>query len=101
MPCLSTEKSAVSLMGIFLYPICCFSFTAFNIFSLFYIFAILTTMDICVVIFGLILFETLMCFGGLEVCFIFGLGKFSLLCFQLCSLPLLCLLLGPQNANIS
>ena len=83
MPCLSTEKSAVSLMGIFLYPICCFSFTAFNIFSLFYIFAILTTMDICVVIFGLILFETLMCFGGLEVCFIFWAREIFTIMFSI------------------
>ena len=36
----SAERSAVNLMGIPLYAICCFSLAAFNIFSLYLIFDI-------------------------------------------------------------
>ena len=36
----SAERSAVNLMGIPLYLICCFSLTAFNIFCLYFIFFI-------------------------------------------------------------
>ena len=57
LPCrFSAERSAVNLMGIPLYVICCFYVAAFNIFSLYLIFDSL--IDMCLVMFllGFILY---------------------------------------------
>ena len=58
----SAEKSAHSLIGVPLYITCCFSLTAFNILSLFLIFAILNTACLGVILFRLILFRILCAF---------------------------------------
>ena len=55
----SAEKSAVNLMGVPLYIICCFSLAAFNKFSLSLIFASLITMCHGMFLFGFILYWTL------------------------------------------
>ena len=47
----SAERSAVNLMGVPLYVICCFSIAAFNIFSLYLIFDSLIIM--CLGVFSL------------------------------------------------
>ena len=57
----SAEKSAVNIMGIPLYVICCFSLAAFNIFSLYLIFDSLINMCLGVFLLGFILCGTL-CF---------------------------------------
>ena len=54
----SAERSAVNLMGIPLYVICCFSLPAFNIFSLYLIFDNLINMYL-VFLLGFILYGTL------------------------------------------
>ena len=59
LPAVSAEMLADSLMGVPLYVSWCFSFAAFNISSLSSIVAILITVCIGVVLFGLILFGTL------------------------------------------
>ena len=55
----SAERSAVNLMGIPLYVICCFSLAAFNIFCLYLIFDSLINMCLGVFLFGFILYGTL------------------------------------------
>ena len=55
----SAERSAVNLMGIPLYVICCFPFAAFNIFSLYLIFDSLINMFLGVFLLGFILHGTL------------------------------------------
>ena len=55
----SVERSAVSLMGIPLYVICCFSLAAFNICSLCLISISLINMCLGVFLLGFILYETL------------------------------------------
>ena len=55
----SAERSAVNLMGILLYVICCFSLAAFNMFSLYLIFDSLINMCPGVFHLGFILYETL------------------------------------------
>ena len=55
----SAERSAVKLMGISLYVICCFSLAAFNIFSLYLIFDTLINMCFGVFLLGFILYGTL------------------------------------------
>ena len=57
----SAERSAVNLMGIPLYVICCFSLAAFNILSLYLIFDSLINMCLGVFLLGFILYGTL-CF---------------------------------------
>ena len=57
----SAERSAVNLMGIPLYVICCFSLAAFNIFSLYLIFDSLINMCLGVFLLGFILYGTLCC----------------------------------------
>ena len=54
----SAERSAVNLMGIPLYVICCFSLAAFYIFSLYLIFDSLINMCLGVFLFGFILYGT-------------------------------------------
>ena len=59
------------------------SLAAFNILSLALFSVILITMCLDVVLFGLILFETL-CFSDLDVCFLSHVKEvFQLLCFQI------------------
>ena len=53
------ERSAVNLMGIPFYVICCFSLAAFNIFSLCFIFDSLINMCLGVFLLGFILYRTL------------------------------------------
>ena len=55
----SAERSAVNLLGIPLYVICCFSLSAFNIFSLYLIFDSWINMCVGVFILGFILYGTL------------------------------------------
>ena len=55
----SAEKSAVNLMGIPFYIICCFSLAAFNIFSLYLIFDSLVNMCLGVFPIGFVLYGTL------------------------------------------
>ena len=55
----SAEKSAVNLMGVPLYVICCSYLAAFNNFSLSLIFANLITMCLGVFLLGFILYGTL------------------------------------------
>ena len=55
----SAERSAVNLMGIPLYVICCFSLVAFNIFSLYLILDSLINMCLGVFLLGFILYGTL------------------------------------------
>ena len=55
----SAERSAVNLLGIPLYVICCFSLAAFNIFSLYLIFDSLIGMCLVVFPLGFILYGTL------------------------------------------
>ena len=55
----SAEKSAVNLMGVPLYAICCFSLAAFSNFSLSLIFVYLITMCLSVFLLGFILYGTL------------------------------------------
>ena len=55
----SAERSAVNLMGIPLYVICCFSLVTFNIFSLYLIFDSLINMCLGVFLLGFILCGTL------------------------------------------
>ena len=82
---ISAEKSANSLMGVPLYVICCSFLHAFNILSLSLIFAILITMCLGVVLFGLILFRTLY-FLDLDVCFLSQVREvFSHYYLQICS----------------
>ena len=57
----STERSAVNLIGIRLYVICSFSLTAFDIFCLHLIFDSLINMCLVVFLLGFILYGTL-CF---------------------------------------
>ena len=93
----SAEKSADSLMGVPFYVTCCFPLSAFNILSLYLIFAILITMCLGVFLFGLILYGTL-CASWTWMSVSFSrLEKFQLLCLQLCSqsLSLSILHLGP------
>ena len=52
----SAERSAVNLMGIPLYVICCFSLGAFNILSLYLIFDSLINMCLDLFLFGFILY---------------------------------------------
>ena len=73
----STEKSAVNLMGIPLYVICCFSLSAFNIFSLYLIFDGLINMCLGVFLLGFILYGTLCASWTLLTIFFPILGKFS------------------------
>ena len=55
----SAERSAVNLMGIPLYVICCFCLATFNIFSLYLIFDSLNNVCLAMFLFGLILYGTL------------------------------------------
>ena len=55
----SAERSAVNLMGIPLYVICCFSLAAFNIFSFYLIFDSLINMCLGMFLLGFILYGTL------------------------------------------
>ena len=55
----SAERSAVNVMGIPLYVICCFSLAASNIFSLYLIFDSLIYMCLGVFLLGFILYGTL------------------------------------------
>ena len=55
----SAERSAVNLMEISLYVICCLSLAAFNIFSLYLIFDSLINMCLVVFLLGFILYGTL------------------------------------------
>ena len=73
----SAEKAAGSVMGIPLHVICCYSLAASKVFSLPLIFVILITMCLGVLLFGLILHETL-CDSWPWVTVSFPmLGKFS------------------------
>ena len=73
----SGERSAVNLMGIPLYVICCFSLAAFNIFSLNLIFDSLSNMCLGVFLLGFILYGTL-CTSWTWLTISFPkLGKFS------------------------
>ena len=73
----SVERSAVSLMGIPLYVICCFSLAAFNICSLCLIFINLINMCLGVFHFGFILSGTLwVSWTWVAISFLI-LGKFS------------------------
>ena len=56
---ISTEMSADSLIGVHLYVRCCFSLDVFKGVSLSLFFAILITVCLDVVLFGLILFRIL------------------------------------------
>ena len=69
----SVEKSADSIMGVPLYVTCCFSLAALNILSLSLIFAILITVCLAVIFFGLILSGT----RFLDLVAFPRLGKFS------------------------
>ena len=71
----SAERSAVNLMGIPLYVICCFSLAAFNIFSLYLIFDSLINVSWCVSPWIYPLWDSLH-FLGLTISFPL-LGKFS------------------------
>ena len=73
------EKSADRLMGVLLYIPCCFPLAAFNILSLSLIFAILMTMCLGVVFFGLILFGALCAFWAWISVSFPKLGKFSVI----------------------
>ena len=55
----SAERSAVNLMWIPFYVICCFSLAALNIFSLYLIFDSLINMCVSMFVFGFILYCTL------------------------------------------
>ena len=55
----SAERSAVNLMGIPFYVVCCFSLAAFNIFSLYLIFSSLINICLSMFLFGFILYGTL------------------------------------------
>ena len=55
----STERSAINLMGIHLYVICCFSLAAFNIFSLYLVFDSLINMCLGMFLLGFMLYGTL------------------------------------------
>ena len=55
----SAERSAVNLMGIPLYVICCFSLAAFNIFSLYLVIDSLINMCLGLFLLGFILYGTL------------------------------------------
>ena len=70
----SAESSAVNLMGMPLYVICCFSLAAFNIFSLYLIFDSLINMCLGVFLLGCILYGTLCASWGISFPL---LGKFS------------------------
>ena len=73
----STDRSAVILMGIPLCVICCFSHAAFNICSLCFIFVNLTNMCLGMFHLGFILFGTLwVSWTGVAISFPI-LGKFS------------------------
>ena len=73
----STERSAVILLGIPFCVICCFSFAAFNICSLCLIFVNLINMCLGVFHLGFILFETLCVSWTWVIIFFPILGKFS------------------------
>ena len=73
----SAERSAVNLLGIPLYVICCFSLAAFNIFSLYLMFDSLINMCLGVFLLGFILYRTL-CTSWTWLTISFAmLGKFS------------------------
>ena len=65
----SAERSAVNLMGIALYVMCCFSIAAFNIFYLYSVFDSFINMCLGVFLFGFILYGTL-CFLDSIDCFL-------------------------------
>ena len=74
---ISAEKSAYNLMGSPLYVIYCFSFVAFNIFSLSLIFVSLITMCLCMFLLGFILYGTLFASCTWVTVSFPTLGKFS------------------------
>ena len=55
----SAERSAVNCMGFALYITCCFSLTAFNILSLYFVFVSLFSMCLGVFLLGFILYGSL------------------------------------------
>uniref|UniRef100_A0A8C9CTW2 Uncharacterized protein n=1 Tax=Phocoena sinus TaxID=42100 RepID=A0A8C9CTW2_PHOSS len=73
----SAERSAVNLMGIPLYVICCFSLAAFNIFSLILIFDSLINMCLGMFLLGFILYGTLCAYWTLLSISFPILGKFT------------------------
>ena len=90
----SVERSAVILMGIPLFVICCFSLAAFNICSLCLIFVNLINMCLRVFHLGFILFETLWVSWTWVIISFSILWKFQLLSPQVFSHDLsFCLLL--------
>ena len=98
----SAESSAVNLMGIPLYVICCFSLAAFNIFSLYLTFDSLINMCLGVFLLGFILLGTL-CFLDLTNYFLSHITEvFNYILFRyfLSLFLFLFFLWDPYNLNV-
>ena len=98
----SAERSSVNLMDIPLYVICCFSITAFNIFSLYLIFDSVINMWLGVFLLAFILYRTL-CTSWTWLTISFSiLGKFStIISSNIFSVPFfLFVFWDPYNSNV-
>ena len=98
----SAERSAVNLMGIPFYVICCFSLAAFNIFSLYLTFDSLINMCLGVFLFGFILYGTL-CFLDLIDYFLSHVGEvfdYNLFKYFLRPFLFLFFFLDPYDSNV-
>ena len=98
----SAERSAVNLMGILLYVICCFSLAAFNIFSLYLIFDSLINMCLGVCLLGFILYGTLRFLDLIDyfISHIREVFNYNLFKYFLSSFLFLFLFWIPYNLNV-